>query len=251
MPDDLKEFRSKAIDDFLKAVYFLQEQVDPVPTNLLAQTLRISAPSVTDMVKRMAGIEEERDKDRDKKHKHDDDTPHKGLPPLVEYEPYHGVRLNEEGRKIALEVIRHHRLIELYLVEKLGYSWDEVHEEAEQLEHYVSEKLEARIAAALGNPQVDPHGDPIPALDGTIADPTLTVLAELPVERPATVARIVDQHPEVLRYLSELELTPGIPVKVIERAPLNDTVTIQIGSETKHTISTLVARSVLVTLEKP
>src|SRR5579859_134033 len=245
MPDDPKEIRSKAVDDFLKAVYLLQQQIDPVPTNLLAQTLRISAPSVTDMVKRMAGI----DDDKEKKHRREDEAPHKG-PPLVEYEPYHGVRLNEEGKKIALEVIRHLRLLELYLVEKLGYSWDEVHDEAEQLEHYVSEKLEARIAAALGNPHVDPHGDPIPALDGTIAYPNLTVLAEVPVGQPAIVSRIVDQHPEVLRYLSELELTPGIPVKLVDRAPLNDTVTIQIGGEAKHTISTLVARAVLVKLEK-
>ncbi|HLY27645.1 MAG TPA: metal-dependent transcriptional regulator [Aggregatilineales bacterium] len=241
MPDDPKEIRSKAVDDFLKAVYLLQQQIDPVPTNLLAQTLRISAPSVTDMVKRMAGI----DDDKEKKHRREDETAHKG-PPLVEYEPYHGVRLNEEGKKIALEVIRHHRLLELYLVEKLGYSWDEVHDEAEQLEHYVSEKLEARIAAALGNPHVDPHGDPIPALDGTITAQNLSVLAELPIHEPAVVSRIVDQHPEVLRYLSEIDLTPGIPVQVIERAPLNDTVTIQIAGEATYTISTLVARSVLV-----
>src|SRR5262249_29391498 len=128
MPDDLREFRTKAIDDFLKAVYTLQHQMehpdeDYVPTNLLAQTLKISAPSVTDMVKRLALME-------------DDETAHKLPVPLLKYTPYHGVRLSPDGEKIALEVIRHHRLIELYLVQKLGYTWDEVHEEAERLEHH-------------------------------------------------------------------------------------------------------------------
>src|SRR5579871_3095883 len=113
MSDELHDVRSKAIDDFLKAVYALQQQVNPVPTTLLAQTLKISAPSVTDMVKRLAGIEDEHDKDKDKKHE-------RGTP-LLEYEPYHGVSLSPHGEKIALEVIRHHRLIELYLVQALGY----------------------------------------------------------------------------------------------------------------------------------
>src|SRR5215813_13538073 len=175
MPDDLREFRTKAIDDFLKAVYTLQHQMehpdeDYVPTNLLAQTLKISAPSVTDMVKRLALME-------------DDESVHKLTIPLLEYKPYHGVRLTAEGEKIALEVIRHHRLIELYLVQKLGYTWDEVHEEAERLEHHISEKLEARIAAALGNPKIDPHGDPIQALDGTVAERNQTLLGELAVKK--------------------------------------------------------------------
>src|SRR5262249_12102132 len=174
---DFTELRSKAVDDFLKAVYVLQQQDPehgPVPTNLLAQTLKISAPSVTDMVKRLAGLEEEKDREKDKKHK-------EGPVPLLEYEPYHGVKLSATGERIALEVIRHHRLIELYLVQALGYSWDEVHEEAERLEHHISEKLEARIAAALGNPKIDPHGDPIPALDGTVAERNQTLLGELAV----------------------------------------------------------------------
>src|SRR5713226_6603121 len=181
MTDELHDVRSKA-------VYVLQQQVDHVPTTLLAQTLKISAPSVTDMVKRLAGIEDEHDKEK----KHERGTP------LLEYEPYHGVRLSPHGEKIALEVIRHHRLIELYLVQALGYSWDEVHEEADRLEHHISEKLEARIDAALGNPQIDPHGDPIPALDGTIPSRELPHLADLPLNEHATVSQIVDQSPNVL-----------------------------------------------------
>jgi len=240
MSDELHDVRSKAIDDFLKAVYVLQQQVDPVPTTLLAQTLKISAPSVTDMVKRLAGIEE--DHDKDKKHKHDEERP----TPLLEYEPYHGVRLSPHGEKIALEVIRHHRLIELYLVQALGYSWDEVHEEAERLEHHISEKLEARIAAALGNPKIDPHGDPIPALDGTIPARDQMLLSDLPMSQRGTVSQITDQTPEVLRYLSDLGLVPGAEARVTQRSPLNDTVSVAIGDST-HTISTQVARKVLVT----
>jgi DtxR family transcriptional regulator, Mn-dependent transcriptional regulator len=244
MPDDLHEplVRSKAIDDFLKAVYFLQKQVDPVPTTLLAHTLHISAPSVTDMIKRLAGI----DDDKEKRHKRDDDE--SGVP-LLDYEPYRGVRLSQAGEKIALEVIRHHRLIELYLVQALGYSWDEVHEEAERLEHHISEKLEARIAAALGNPIIDPHGDPIPALDGTITTRKQTNLGDLSVNRPGTVSQILDQSVDVLRYLSELGLTPGAEIKVRTRAPLNDTITIDVG-DTSHIISTQVARKVLVTSDE-
>src|SRR5260370_25484062 len=121
------------------------------------------------MVKRLAGIEDEHDKEK----KHERGTP------LLDYEPYHGVRLSPHGKKIALEVIRHHRLIELYLVQSLGYSWDEVHEEAERLEHHISEKLEARIAAALGNPEIDPHGDPIPALDRTNTSPHIIFFTDL------------------------------------------------------------------------
>ncbi len=244
MPD-VQELRTEAVENFLKAVYILQQQVDPVPTNLLAQMLNIKAPSVTDMVKRLSGFEEDKDKKRDKKEA--------GLAtPLLEYEPYHGVRLTPMGQKIALEVIRHHRLIELYLSEALGYSWDEVHEEADKLEHVISERFEERIAAALGNPQIDPHGDPIPALDGTIAARDLVLLSDLSLNRQGTVSRIIDQAPEVLRYLSDLGLTPGAKVRLTARAPLNDTVSVRVDDEegTPHTISTQVARKVLVTTVK-
>ncbi len=240
MPDDVQDLRTEAVENFLKAVYILQQQVDPVPTNLLAQMLNIKAPSVTDMVKRLSGTEDDKDKKRDKKES-------KLTTPLLDYEPYRGVRLTPIGRRIALEVIRHHRLLELYLSEALGYSWDEVHDEADKLEHVISERLEERIAAALGNPQIDPHGDPIPALDGTIAARDLVFLSDLPLKQHGTVSRIVDQSADVLRYLSDLGLIPGADLTLVERSPLNDTISLRVGtSRTIHTISTQVARKVLV-----
>ncbi len=222
---DLSEVRSESVEDLLRAVYVLQREVDPVPTTLLAKSLNIKAPSVTDMVKRLS---------ESKTHA-----------ALLEHRPYHGVRLTLLGEKIALEVIRHHRLIELYLSQALGYSWDEVHAEADKLEHHISEQFEARIAAALGNPSLDPHGDPIPALDGTIHAADLTFLADLPLDTQATVSRIVDQSVDVLRYLSELGLVPGTIVNVTGRSALNDVLTVDIAGK-PHPISALVARTVLV-----
>ncbi len=225
------EVRTKAVDDLLKTVYELQQQIDPVPTTLLAKSLNISAASVTDMIKRLAEVRD-------------------GEEALVDHRPYHGVHLTARGEKIALEVIRHHRLLELYLVKALGYSWDEVHAEAESLEHVISEKLEARIAAALGNPELDPHGDPIPALDGTIHAANLTLLSNLTVGKSATVRRIVNQSSETLRYLSDLGLVPEAVVGVAARSPLNDTLTITAGGR-MHTISMAVARMVLVQTDEP
>ncbi len=225
MMSDYQDFRTEAVEDLLKAVYTLQREDDPVSTTMLAKSLDISAPSVTDMIKRLSES--------------------KSHPPLLEHRPYHGVRLTELGEKIALEVIRHHRLLELYLSQKLGYSWDEVHSEAERLEHVISEQLEARIAAALGNPSLDPHGDPIPALDGTLPINSRQSLAELPVGTQGTTSRITDQASEVLRYLSGLGLIPGAPVTVIARSPIGDTVTLSVAGA-EHTISETVARSVQI-----
>lgn len=246
MPDELQELRTEAVENFLKAVYLLQRDLKPdekVPTNLLAQTLNIKAPSVTDMVKRLSGTEDDEDKDKKKGEKKEP----KIATPLLDYERYKGVRLTEAGEKIALEVIRHHRLIELYLSEALGYSWDEVHEEADRLEHVISERFEERIAALLGNPDIDPHGDPIPALDGSIPDRNLVKLSDLAVNHQGTVSRITDQTPEVLRYLSDLGLTPGAEIILIERSPLNDTISVRVaGTEPTRTISTQTARKVLL-----
>ena len=242
--DELRHLRTESIDHFLKAVYTLQHQQPDqgaVPTTVLAQYLKITAPSVTDMVKRLAGVEDDKNKDdKVKKEK-------SKLPLLLDYEPYKGVKLTPMGEKIALEVIRHHRLIELYLYQALGYSWDEVHDEADRLEHVISEQLEARIAAALGNPELDPHGDPIPALDGTIPADDLILLSELKAAEQGTVSRIIDQSPEVLRYLSELGLIPGASVSVTGRSPLNDTLSLKIdGSDTIHTVSMQVAAKVKI-----
>lgn len=227
---DLSDVRTESVEDLLRAVYLLQRQVDPVPTTLLAKSLNIKAPSVTDMVKRLS---------ESKTHA-----------PLLEHRPYHGVRLTLLGEKIALEVIRHHRLIELYLSQALGYSWDEVHNEADKLEHHISEQFEARIAEALGNPSLDPHGDPIPALDGTINTADLTFISDLPIGTKAMVSRIVDQSSDVLRYLSELGLTPGVVISVSSRSPLGDILTMDVAGNA-HTISAAVARNVLVQMNQP
>lgn len=228
MADTLRgEWRTPAVEDFLKHVYLLEQQTAPVPTNLLARALDIAAPSVTEMIKRLSSGE--------------------SIPQLLEYEPRRGVRLSEPGQRIALEVIRHHRLLELYLTQKLGYSWDEVHEEADRLEHHISERLESRIAESLGQPRIDPHGDPIPAPDGSLSMPNLILLCDLEAAQGSEVSRIIDQTPEVLRYLSDLGLVPGAIVILTTRAPLNDTIGVQIGAEAEsHTISTQIARKVLV-----
>lgn len=231
--DELRALRTEAVEDFLKTVYQLQQQIDPVPTTLIASALNIQAPSVTEMIKRLSKIR----------------TKSGTEVSLLDYMPYRGVRLSADGEKIALEVVRHHRLIELYLSEALGYSWDEVHDEAERLEHVISEQFESRIAAALGHPNTDPHGDPIPALDGTIPDLRVRLLSELNADDTVQISRIADQSPEVLRYLSELGLTPGTRIMVVARSPLNDTITFR-SSEADtdpRTISMQVARQVLVT----
>ncbi len=220
--DVIRSLRTEAVEDFLKTVYKLQKQHDPVPTSLLATELGIKPPSVTEMAKKL--VEHH----------------------LIEYARYRGVRLTERGRRIALEVIRHHRLIEMYLAEALGYSWDEVHEEADRLEHVISEQFEARIAAALGNPIHDPHGDPIPALDGTVPAPqNLTSLAELNLNTPATIGRITDQAPDMLRYLAGLGLIPGALVTVRSRDPFDGPLYLDI-EDTPIVISHQVAVRILL-----
>jgi DtxR family Mn-dependent transcriptional regulator len=207
--DVLRTLRTEAVEDFLKTVYRLQRQHDPVPTSLLADALGIKPPSVTEMAKKL--------------------TEHG----LLNYEKYKGIRLTEPGRRIALEVIRHHRLLELYLTQALGYTWDEVHAEADRLEHVISEQFESRIAATLGHPHHDPHGDPIPALDGTLPAQASTLLVDAPLNIPHIVRQITNQSPEMLRYLANLGLIPGTQVTVTARAPFNGPIHLLIeGSET-------------------
>jgi DtxR family Mn-dependent transcriptional regulator len=232
----LRDLRTEAVEDFLKTVYVLEKQIVPVPTTLLAQALNIAAPSVTDMIKRLSNADGE-----------------PSMPVFLEYTRYKGVTLTPLGQKIALEVIRHHRLLELYLAEALGYSWDQVHAEADRLEHHISEQLEARIAEYLGNPELDPHGDPIPALDGTLPDTDWLLLSDLEIGQRGVVSRITDQSPDLLRYFSDLGLVPGTQVQMLERAPLGDTVSLNIsvadGPQKEKTISMQVARKVLVTAD--
>jgi DtxR family Mn-dependent transcriptional regulator len=154
---------------------------------------------------------------------------------LLEHIPYRGVQLTEEGRRAALRMVRRHRLIEAYLVEFLGYSWDTVHEEAERLEHAVSDTLVERMASALGNPMVDPHGDPIPAADGSIQELSCTPLSDIPVGETVEVHRVHASQPERLRYIASLGLVPGARVTVVDRQPFDDLVTIEIAGQ-QHVI---------------
>jgi DtxR family Mn-dependent transcriptional regulator len=146
---------------------------------------------------------------------------------LVTHTPYQGVHLTPEGELVALEVLRHHRLLELFLVKELGYSWDEVHEEADALEHYISEKLEAWIAARLGHPAFDPHGDPIPSTDGTLPCQAGRRLTELEVGARAHVVRVGTQDPARLRYVADLGVVPGAPIEITAVAPFEGPISVR------------------------
>ncbi len=203
----IKQNITPVVEDYLKAIYSLRQTGEAVRTAALATRLNVKPPTVTAMLKTLADLK------------------------LIGYEPYRGVELTQTGEQIALEVVRHHRLIELYLVEALGFSWDEVHDEAEVLEHFISEKLEASIAAYLGNPTHDPHGDPIPNLDGMLPDSASVSLADFsPSPRKLRVVRVRDQNAERLRYLAALGLVPQTLIKIVAVEPFEGPVTIQIGA---------------------
>jgi DtxR family Mn-dependent transcriptional regulator len=214
---------SPAIEDYVKAIYQLQQEHEQVTTSLLAEHLGFAPGSVTGMLQRLSRLN------------------------LVTYEPYRGVVLTNLGERTALEVLRHHRLLELFLVEALAYSWDEVHAEAEVLEHAISERLEARIAERLGHPRTDPHGDPIPLADLSLPSEDRYSLADLEVGRPGRIIRVLDQNPAHLRYLQELGLRPGATVSVQARAPFDGPLTIQVEGMT-HAIDSRMARNILVRL---
>jgi DtxR family Mn-dependent transcriptional regulator len=211
---------SESVQDYLKGIWML-ERDGRVTTTAIADRLGVSPASVTAMVKKLAALG------------------------LVAHAPYRGVRLTEPGTRMALEVIRHHRLLELYLMQALGLRWDQVHDEAERLEHHLSDELEARIDAALGHPTRDPHGDPIPTALLELAGVDDVPLSEVEVGSIATVARVPDGDPELLRYLAELGVVPMEPVVVVARAPFNGPVTLEIGGRT-HVLSAELAHRILV-----
>lgn len=188
---------SPAMEDYAKAIYALEQRAggNAVSTTALAERLSVTPASATAMVKRLA---ERR---------------------LVTHEPYYGVRLTARGRRVALEVIRHHRLLERYLTEELGVPWDRVHEEAEVLEHVLSEELEALIAAKLGDPTTDPHGDPIPSADLEMREPETVSVGDLQVGDRGLFVRISDSDPEMLRHLEQCGITIGQTFTVLERQP--------------------------------
>jgi DtxR family transcriptional regulator, Mn-dependent transcriptional regulator len=192
-----------AVQDYLKAIYALESAGERVTTSALATRMGVSAPSATAMTKRLAELG------------------------LVERAPYKGVALTEEGNRGALEVLRHHRLLERYLVDRLGLRLDEVHAEADRLEHALSEELEAKIDAELGFPTHDPHGDPIPDQQLRLATGGARTLVDLSPGERAAVSRVPDGNPELLRYLAELGLVPGSDVELVSHAPFGGPVTVR------------------------
>ncbi|MBI1876748.1 MAG: metal-dependent transcriptional regulator [Chloroflexi bacterium] len=213
------------MQDYLKAIYKLQERDDQVPTSALAELLGVAPASVTNMCKKLAELH------------------------LVNYEPYQGVKFTPAGKKLALEIVRHHRLIELYLAEALNMPWDQVHEEAEKLEHVISEDLEERMAAALGDPLFDPHGAPIPSRTGTIDQPPSGRLVDMRAGDRLIVVEVDDDDPALLRYLGDLGLYPGTEIRLLSCAPFDGPLTLSIG-ENQHNLGYRAAKSVLVALQK-
>ncbi len=232
---DPQLWRTRSVEDFLKTLYLLQREGQPVTTNQLARTLHIAPASATDMIKRLAGIAEA-----------DDVSPPFIPEPLVEYQRYHGVRLSAAGEQVALSVLRRRRLIELLLCRMFGYRWDEVDQEAEMLEHAISAQLEGRIAAVLGYPDFDPHGDPIPTEAGVVLDETLVSLTALQPWQTAVIRRINNQEPEVLRSLACLGLVPEQVVMLRERNDASDTITLELRNRRVEIISTRIAQMIAV-----
>ena len=209
----------QAIEDYLKTIFVLAEDESPVSTSRIAEAREVKPGSVTNMIQRLDSLN------------------------LVNYEKHRGVTLTDSGQQIALEVIRHHRLIELYLIEALGFEWDEVHEQADILEHVISEKLEERIAASLNYPTLDPHGDPIPAKDGSILAIETRPLTELEPGQRVCIARVADDA-ETLRYLAEIGLIPGVEATVVAT---DEAITLLVGQE-RVVVDRSIAGAIMVEL---
>lgn len=216
-----------AMEDYCKAVYVLEtRRNEAVPTNALAERLSLTSGSVSGMLKKL------------------DESG------LITHVPYRGVRLTERGRRVALEVIRHHRLLELFLTETLQMPWDRVHDEAEVLEHFLSDELEELIAAKLGHPTLDPHGDPIPSADLELTEHVTHSLDALqPGERGAFV-RISDSDPEMLRYLAEQGIRPGGRVRVLERQPFGGPLLVEVDGQ-RHTLGGELVRAMRIDTQQP
>jgi DtxR family Mn-dependent transcriptional regulator len=215
---------SITVENYLKQLY-LEQQHTPdklVPTGKLAATMRVVPGTATSMVKTLADSG------------------------LVTYEPREGVRLTEDGQQLALRVLRRHRLIELFLVKVLGLDWSEVHAEAEELEHAISDKVLERIDEFLGRPSVDPHGDPIPSAEGNVPEPPHRSLADCLTQSRVRIARIIDQNPPFLQFLDRCGLTPGVAVSVESRDPFADSVQVRTDSGGAITLGTSAAAKILV-----
>jgi DtxR family Mn-dependent transcriptional regulator len=201
---------SSSIEDYVKVIYsFTEWQDKPITSSQLAQRLGVANSSVSEMVRKL--------KDQG----------------LVDHKPYSAITLTHDGVRLALSMVRRHRLIETYLVQQLGYSWDEVHDEAEQLEHAVSDTFIERMAAKLGNPLRDPHGDPIPGADGTVRMPPAHLLNELDEGHTGRITRISDENPDLLRYLSAQQIDLDAEVEVVGRKPFGGALVVRVSSAGK------------------
>jgi DtxR family Mn-dependent transcriptional regulator len=202
---------TRSVEDYLKSIYHLSSQGGFATTSDIAAMLEVAPPSVSGMMKRLSETG------------------------LIEHVPYRGVQLTHQGRHAALQMIRRHRILEVYLTQQLGYDWGDVHDEAERLEHAVSEKLIDRMAGALGDPRYDPHGAPIPTAAGEIEEAELVTLAAAAVGATLLLRQVGgrDENPARLRYLAEQGLIPGTRLTVVERQPFNGPVTVRIGSQTR------------------
>ena len=199
---------SSAVEDYAKAIYALQEGDGTVGVTAIAHRLNVTPASASGMVRKLDELG------------------------LVTHERYRGVRLTDAGTRLALEMLRHHRLLELFLAQSLGVPWDRVHQEAEVLEHVLSDELEALIAAKLGNPTHDPHGDPIPSADLVMAEEVSECLTQLEPGAEAVVVRISDAEPEMLRYLAAREIVPGTRLRVVDKQPFGGPLFVEVAGET-------------------
>lgn len=213
-----------AVQDYVKAIYQLGDEGERVTPTAVSEALRVTPAAVTKMVRRLTDLE------------------------LATYARGEGIRLTSGGEKVALEMLRHHRLLETYLAEHLGYSWDRVHDEAEKLEHVISEEFEEKIDSALGRPTHDPHGSPIPTRDGRIVAQNHPALATVPAPATVRLERVSDRDPAMLRYLDDLGLRLGSEFRVTGREPYGDALRIEIAAEPR-TLSAEVAESVFVSVQ--
>jgi DtxR family Mn-dependent transcriptional regulator len=196
----MRENLTHVIEDYLKTIYDLTASKERASTNQIAERMGVTPASVTNMIQKLSTTK----------------------PPLLDYRKHRGVKLTPDGEKVALEIIRHHRLLEVFLLQTLGYSWDEVHEEADRLEHVISEAMEERIAISLGDPRLDPHGDPIPTRELHLPEISEVDLSQLRPTQEAVVHRVRDTDPELLRYLSELGIKPDARLKVLDYSPFDN-----------------------------
>ncbi|NMB89925.1 MAG: metal-dependent transcriptional regulator [Chloroflexi bacterium] len=205
---------SEAVEDYLKAIFDLEQGGKNITTNQIAAQLAVKPASVTSMLKKLAAFD----------------------PPLVDYHKHRGVRLTEAGKKAALRTVRQHRLIEQFLVQVMGYSWDEVHEEADHMEHAISPKFEERMATILGEPSYDPHGDPIPGPDLSLPSNITIPLAQLPAGQTATVRRVLSSDSALLRYLGTLGIHPDARLTLLAQVPYDHTLRVRVAGQDQEQV---------------